>query len=139
MANPYPPLVNANLIHQDQLTFLEKLATTVAKRIGSLGFFFLILCWTLIWLFWNILGPTELRFDPYPAFVLWIFISNLIQIHLLPLIMISQNIQSRHAEIRTELDYATDQKSEAQIEAILARLDKQEKILQDILKSTTRH
>jgi hypothetical protein len=30
----------------------------------------------------NTLATEELRFDPYPGFVLWLFVSNMIQIFL---------------------------------------------------------
>jgi len=49
-----------------------------------MGFFFIIAVWTIVWLGWNTLAPSNVRFDPAPAFVLWLFISNLIQIHLMP-------------------------------------------------------
>ena len=42
-------------------------------------------------------APTDLRFDPYPAFVLWLFISNMIQIFLMPLLMVGQNLQAKRA------------------------------------------
>jgi hypothetical protein len=46
--------------------------------------------WTFAWLAWNTLGPQELRFDPAPAFVLWLFSSNLIQLHLVALLTVGQ-------------------------------------------------
>src|SRR3989339_1677362 len=82
------PLRNVSQEHRKKLNGLEKLALKVTRKIGSMGFFFLIFCWTAAWLGWNTLGPQELRFDPFPAFVLWLFISNAVQIMLLPLIMV---------------------------------------------------
>jgi uncharacterized membrane protein len=55
---------------------------------------------------WNSLMPNSVRFDPYPAFVLWLFISIMIQLFLMPLIMMGQNIQSRAADKRAEVDRA---------------------------------
>jgi uncharacterized membrane protein len=55
---------------------LDKLVVWITKRVGSMGFFVIIFLWTIIWLGWNMLGPKPLRYDPYPAFVLWLFISN---------------------------------------------------------------
>ena len=60
-------------------------------------------------------APKELRFDPYPAFVLWLFISNMIQIFLMPLIMVGQNLQGKHAEVRAENDYEINLKAEKEI------------------------
>src|SRR6185369_324751 len=97
-----------NKTHHEKLSKLDKLALLVTNKIGTMGFFFCIFIWTFLWLGWNILAPVNLRFDPYPAFVLWLFISNLIQIHLMPLIMVGQNIQGKYAELRSEYDYQTD-------------------------------
>ncbi|MCX6004063.1 MAG: DUF1003 domain-containing protein, partial [Chloroflexi bacterium] len=98
------PLRNVNIEHKKSFTPLEKLAIWITDRVGTMGFFLIIFGWTLLWLSWNLLGPINLRFDPLPAFALWLFISNMIQIFLMPLIMVGQNLQSRHAEMRAEAD-----------------------------------
>src|SRR5258708_5047773 len=84
------PVRNANVLHKEHLTALDRLALWITDHIGTMGFFFVIFFWTIIWLGWNIFAPVELRFDPYPAFVFWLFISNMIQIFLMPLLMIGQ-------------------------------------------------
>jgi len=89
-------------------------------HVGTMGFFLLIFSWTVLWLGWNVIAPKSLQFDPYPAFVLWLFISNMIQIFLMPLIMIGQNLQARHAEARAEADFEVNVKAELEIETILA-------------------
>jgi uncharacterized membrane protein len=128
------PIKNVNTIHKSRLSKLDKLAIFVTEKIGTMGFFFIIFGWTILWLGFNILAPKNLRFDPYPAFVLWLFISNLIQIHLMPLIMIGQNIQGKHAELRSEHDFETDKKAEKEIEAILTHLENQQNLMLEILK-----
>ncbi|MCL5004797.1 MAG: DUF1003 domain-containing protein [Patescibacteria group bacterium] len=99
------PIHNINVKHEASLTALEKFAIAITDRIGTMGFFFIILIWTGLWLLWNMYVPINLRFDPFPAFVLWLFISNMLQLFFLPLIMISQNLQERHAEMRAENDF----------------------------------
>ena len=99
-----------------------------------MGFFFVIFSWTVLWLGWNILGPQNLRFDPYPGFILWLFISNMLQIFLMPLLLIGQNLQGKAAEKRTQYDFEVDQKAENEIKLILQELHKQENILQEIAK-----
>jgi uncharacterized membrane protein len=99
-----------------------------------MGFFFIIFIWTAGWLGWNSLAPKEVRFDPFPAFVLWLFISNMIQIFLMPLIMIGQNLQSDHAEVRAETDFEVNTKAEREIETILMHLENQNKIIMEILE-----
>ncbi len=128
------PLRNANIEHKQKLSALDKLALWITTHVGTMGFFFVIFIWTVIWLSWNSLGPKEQRFDPFPAFVLWLFISNMIQIFLMPLIMIGQNLQSNHAEIRAEADFDVNTKAEREIEAILMHLENQNKIMMDILE-----
>ena len=128
------PIKNVNVVHRSKLSNLDKLALVVTEKIGTMGFFFIIFAWTVIWLGWNVIAPKNLRFDPYPAFVLWLFISNLIQIHLMPLIMIGQNIQGKHAQLRADHDFDTDKKAEKEIETILNHLENQQNLMLEILK-----
>jgi uncharacterized membrane protein len=127
------PIRNINIEHRQQFTKLERFAVWITKRIGSPGFFLIILIWTVLWLGWNVFAPAPSRFDPFPAFVLWLFISNMIQIFLMPLIMIGQNLQGRHAEARAEEDFNVNTKSEKEIEAILMHLEKQDEMILKIL------
>lgn len=127
-------LKNTNVVHRSRLSPLDKLALFVTEKIGTLGFFFIIFVWTVFWLGWNMFAPLDLRFDPFPAFVLWLFISNLIQIHLMPLIMVGQNIQGKHAALRAEHDFETDRKAEKEIETILLHLENQQKLIIKILE-----
>jgi uncharacterized membrane protein len=106
---------NANTLHKEKLSALEKLAVFITEKIGTMGFFFIIFIWTVSWLGWNVFGPSSMRFDPFPGFVLWLFISNLIQLHLMPLIMIGQNIQGKHSSLRAEYDFQTNRKAEREI------------------------
>jgi uncharacterized membrane protein len=128
------PIRNANIRHKESLSLLEKLAVKLTDHVGSIGFFFIIFGWTVLWLGWNTLAPEELRFDPFPAFVLWLFVSNMIQIFLMPLILIGQNLQSRHAEIRAESDFEVNVRAEKEIEVILLHLEQQNELITEILK-----
>ncbi|MFI5322367.1 MAG: DUF1003 domain-containing protein [Thermodesulfobacteriota bacterium] len=116
---------NVNVEHEENLSQLEKFAVWITEHVGTMGFFLIILIWSALWLIWNAIGPNELRFDPYPAFVLWLFISNMIQILLMPLIMIGQNLQGRHSEARAEADFEVNTKAEREIEVILQHLENQ--------------
>ncbi|MCS7173560.1 MAG: DUF1003 domain-containing protein [Armatimonadetes bacterium] len=121
----HPPVRDVNRELRERFTPLERLALTVTTRVGSPGFFLIIAAWTVGWLLWNTLGPRKLRFDPAPAFVLWLFISNMIQILLMPLIMVGQNLLNRHSELRAEADFEINQKAEREVEAILLHLEHQ--------------
>jgi uncharacterized membrane protein len=112
-----------------------KLALFVTEHVGTMGFFFIVLGWTLFWLAFNIVVPKSVRFDPYPAFVLWLIISNILQILLMPLLLIGQNIQGMRADIRGEHDYETDQRAEKEIKTVLLHFDRQQKLILKILES----
>jgi uncharacterized membrane protein len=127
------PIINVNIEHKKRLTLLQRFAVWITDHIGSMGFFIIIFVWTFVWLGWNTLGPASSRFDPFPAFVLWLFISNMIQIFLMPLIMIGQNLQGSHAEARAESDYDVNVKAEREIEAILLHLEHQNDLILKIL------
>ncbi len=128
------PIRQVNIESKQKLSKLDKLALWITSHVGTMGFFFIIFVWTICWLGWNSMGPKDARFDPYPAFVLWLFISNMIQIFLMPLIMIGQNLQSSHAEVRAEADFEVNTKAELEIETILMHLENQNKVIMEILE-----
>ncbi len=68
------------------------------------------------------------------AFVFWLFISNVIQILLMPLIMVGQNVMGRHAEARAEHDLDVNVRSEKEIEIILRHLEYQNTMLIAMVK-----
>jgi len=126
--HPNTPAVNANEVYQKGLSPLDKLAAAITDKVGSMGFFLIILTWTILWTGYNILasevpGLHWKSFDPFPAFVAYLLISNVIQILLMPLIMVGQNVQSRHSEIRAQLDFEINQKAEKEIVVILEHLE----------------
>lgn len=127
------PLRNVNVEHRENLSKLEKFAIWITEHVGTMGFFIIVFCWTVFWLAWNTLAPVGSRFDPFPAFVFWLFISNMIQIFLMPLIMIGQNLQNRHAEARAEADFEVNTKAEKEIETILLHLENQNELTLKIL------
>jgi uncharacterized membrane protein len=127
------PLIRVHLEQKRKLSTLDRLACWMTDAVGTMGFFLLLVVWTTVWLGWNTLAPLELRFDPFPAFVLWLFLSNMIQILLMPLIMVGQNLQGRHAEARAEADFEVNTKAEREIEAILLHLERQNDLILKIL------
>jgi uncharacterized membrane protein len=113
---------------------LDKIAVWITNHVGSMGFFIIIFCWTVVWLSWNMFAPKTARFDPFPAFVLWLFISNMIQLFLMPLIMVGQNVQSVRADLREEEDLKINLQAELEIETILSHLEYQNEIMLKIMK-----
>lgn len=125
---------NANLVHEQGLSALDRLAVVITDKIGSVGFFLIIAAWTLSWTGYNILASVApalhwTAFDPFPAFVAYLLISNVIQILLMPLIMVGQNLQGRHSETRAELDFEINQKAEKEVTATLLHLERNTELL----------
>ena len=123
-----------DLERKEHIKPTERLAVWISDRVGTPSFFFLIVLWTFGWLGWNAVAPKHLRFDPFPAFVLWLFLSNVIQIFLMPLIMVAQNLQGRHADQRAENDYEINLQAEDEIETVLNHLSYQNAILITMLE-----
>ena len=128
------PVHNVNKEFSQNLGKLDRLALWITDRVGTIGFFLMILVWTVFWLGWNLLAPVEYQFDRPMGFVFWLFISNMLQILLMPLIMVGQNIQGRHAEARAENDLEVNIKAEEEIETVLRHLEYQNTILIAMMK-----
>jgi CRP-like cAMP-binding protein len=119
---------NVNVVYEKSLKTLDRLAIAITNKVGSIGFFLIIAGWTVLWTGYNILASEFPAlhwpsFDPFPAFVAYLLISNVIQILLMPLIMVGQNLQGRHSETRAELDFQVNLKNEISLTEVLRRLD----------------
>jgi len=130
---------NANVIHERNLSMLDRIAVAITDKIGSFGFFLIIFAWTILWTGYNILASLVPSlgwhaFDPFPAFVAYLLISNVIQIMLMPLIMVGQNLQGRHSEVRAELDFEINQKAEKEIMATLLHLERNTDLLLKLMR-----
>lgn len=128
------PIRNVNVELKEKLSRLDQLAVLITDKVGTMGFFLVIFTWTVLWLGWNLFAPTSWQFDPFPAFVLWLFISNMIQIFLMPLLLVGQNLQGRHAEARAEADFTVNTQAEKEIAIILKHLENQDAILSEVLQ-----
>jgi CRP/FNR family transcriptional regulator, cyclic AMP receptor protein len=119
---------NVNVVYEKSLNTLDRLAIAITNKVGSIGFFLIIAGWTVLWTGYNIVASKVSAFhwpafDPFPAFVAYLLISNVIQILLMPLIMVGQNLQGRHSETRAELDFQVNLKNEISLTEVLRRLD----------------
>ena len=68
--------------------------------------------------------------------------ASTIQICLMPLIMLGQNLQGRHAEARAQADFEVNTKAEREIDTILRHLERQSNLILRILnhmEGTTTH
>ncbi len=114
---------NANTIHRKKLSLLDKIALALTNKIGTMQFFFFCLILVTIPLFF-----------PYTLPVVQYISSGYLQLILLPLLMIGQNLQGRHTEVRAENDYRVNMKAEKEVETILLHLETQQQTMLEILK-----
>jgi len=122
---------NPNVIHKTRLNFQDRLASWITAGIGTMYAVYFFAAFLAGWMIWQTYFSNR-PFDPFP-FVFLLFIGNVIQLLLMPLIMVGQNIQGRHSEIRAEEEYKTTITSYKDIEHILSHLDAQDR---ELLKHT---
>ncbi|MFI5235353.1 MAG: DUF1003 domain-containing protein [Gemmatimonadales bacterium] len=139
LAKKRKPLQNVNAMQNSELSRIDRVALYVTDHVGTIGFFFLIFLWTAGWCGYNLLASEVpalhwKAFDPFPAFVAYLLISNVIQILLMPLIMVGQNLQGRHAELRAENDFEVNVRAEGEIQTILQHLEYQNAVLITMLR-----
>ncbi len=126
------PLQNYYKARLSKLSKAERISMAISDKVGTFGFFIILFLWTAVWLLWNTFAPEHLRFDPYPAFVLWLFVSNVIQLILLPLLLIAENLQDKVAHERASADFEINIRTERELEAVFQHLEYQEKLLEKL-------
>lgn len=115
------PQAPANQQMRETFTPLERLALYITEKVGSIGFFVIIQVSYFLWIGLNGIAFTP-HFDPGPGYVLLLFISNYIQLTLMPLLMIGQNLQGRHAELRAEDEYRISQDTNEEVKTLRAEV-----------------
>lgn len=119
----FAPLKNSYQVHKNSLSPLDKFALFMTDKVGTMGFF--LACVVLV--------TIPLVFSSIMPVVQYIS-SGYLQLILLPLILVGQNLQSRYTEIRAEHDFNTNVKAEKEIETILLHLEKQDQMMEEILR-----
>ena len=111
------------------LTRSESFSLWITENIGTSGFLGVVVAWTLLWLGWNALAPHPFRFDPFPALCLWLFIANVIQLWLMPLIMMGQNLQVKLSEMKSEAAEESRRQMTAEVSLILTHINEVKEML----------
>jgi len=119
----FAPIGDPNEIHKSRLNKTDKIALFITSKIGTMSFFYFCLVLVTLPLFFKSSMP-----------IVQYISSGYLQLIFLPLILVGQNLQSRHAELRAKHDYETNAKAEKEIEAILLHLEKQDELMLQILK-----
>jgi uncharacterized membrane protein len=121
---------NANEVIEQQSTFGERLADSVARFGGS--WLFIILFATVLVVYTSVNTAMRNRaWDPYPFILLNLFLSMLAAIQA-PVIMMSQNRQDLKDRLRSELDFDVNRRAETEIQTLSQRMSQLLDKLEDV-------
>jgi len=128
---------NPNEIIDEQLTFGQRVADSVARFGGSWAF---IITFGVILTVYTVVNITlgGRAWDPYPFILLNLFLSMLAAIQA-PVIMMSQNRQDTKDRVRSEFDFFVNRKAEGEIIQLAARLNRIVDKLDDIHRDLNMH
>ena len=112
---------NANEMIEEDATFGEQVADSVAKFGGSWSFIITFGAVLVVYTGLNI-GLGQRAWDPYPYILLNLFLSMLAAIQA-PVIMMSQNRQDTKDRLRGELDYDVNRRAESEIQGLSRKLN----------------
>lgn len=122
---------NVNRRHEQTLGLQDRIALFITTAVGTMYAVYFFAVFMAGWMLWQTFFANQ-HFDPFP-FAFLLFLGNIVQLLLMPLIMVGQNLQGRHSEIRAEEEYKTTMSSYKDIEQILLHLDKQDQQMQEQL------
>jgi uncharacterized membrane protein len=111
---------NPNEVIEEQSTFGERLADSVARFGGSWSFIILFAIVLVVYSSVNTALHSR-AWDPYPFILLNLFLSMLAAIQA-PVIMMSQNRQDVKDRLRSELDFDVNRRAETEIQSLSNRL-----------------
>jgi uncharacterized membrane protein len=112
---------NVHVIHQEQLTFGQRVSDKLADIAGSWGFIFGFGLTLVVWVFLNTAALFH-HWDKYPYILLNLFLSMLAAIQA-PVILMSQNREESRDRIRAEHDFEVNLKAEMEIQQLHQKLD----------------
>ncbi len=113
---------NINQVHEEQMTFGQRLADKLAVVAGSWSFILGFLGILLVWVIVNGVVLLNRSFDPYPFILLNLVLSGMAGVQA-PVIMMSQNRQEAKDRLRAEHDYEVNLKAEMEIEQLHRKMD----------------
>ena len=123
---------NPNEIIEEQASWGERVADSVAHFGGSWTFITIFIVLMVIYSLINILLRGR-AWDPYLFILLNLFLSMLAAIQA-PVIMMSQNRQDTKDRLRSELDYDVNRRAESEIQGLARKLNLLDEKIDDIAK-----
>ena len=112
---------NANEIIEEESSFAERIADSVAHFGGSWSFIISFLIVLVTYAALNI-GLRSKAWDPYPFILLNLFLSMLAAIQA-PVIMMSQNRQDTKDRLRSELDFEVNRRAASDIQGLSRKIN----------------
>ena len=112
---------NPNQIIEEEETFGERIADSVASFGGSWTFIITFIVVLLVYSSTNVLLRHR-AWDPYPFILLNLFLSMLAAIQA-PIIMMSQNRQDKKDRLRSELDFDVNRRAESEIQGLARKIN----------------
>jgi uncharacterized membrane protein len=112
---------NSNDVIEEEMSFGDRVADSVARFGGSWTFIILFGAVLLLYATTNIVLKGR-AWDPYPFILLNLFLSMLAAIQA-PVIMMSQNRQDTKDRVRGELDYDVNLRAESEIQTLSNKLN----------------
>ena len=110
-------------------TAQDRVADRITTFAGSMAFVYVHAVVFAFWIIYNLIAGGK-GFDPFP-FGLLTMIVSLEAIFLSTFVMISQNRQSKRADLRAELDYEVNVKAEKEVAEIIHLLRESKKLLEE--------
>ena len=114
-------LRHPNEIIEEQATFGERVADTVAGSGGSWTFIILFMIVLTVYTAVNV-NLDQRAWDPYPFILLNLFLSMLAAIQA-PLIMMSQKRQDKKDRLRADLDFDVNRRARSEIQGLAQKLN----------------
>jgi uncharacterized membrane protein len=130
-APPPPILRNVKAVVAEQMTTGDHVADAVATTMGSWRFIAIQSALLLVWVILNVVGWIK-HWDPYP-FILLNLALSFQAAYSAPIIMMRQNRLAPKDRIMAEEDYRVNHVADDEIRAIIAHLERQDRILLHIL------
>jgi len=128
---------NPNEVIEQEATWGERTADSVAHFGGSWTFITIFLIFMVIYALTNILLRGR-AWDPYPFILLNLFLSMLAAIQA-PVIMMSQNRQDTKDRLRGELDYDVNRRAESEIQGLAQKINLLDEKIDDIASIVRRN
>jgi uncharacterized membrane protein len=109
-------VANVNEVHSETLSLVDRIALAITKRVGTMGCALIFALLALVSL------PGALASRDAIVIVQWVS-QTFLQLVLLSVIMVGQDLASRHGELRAENDYLVNVKAEEGVRRLDNKLD----------------